>query len=186
MLSCAYEFTFPLRDSLMECKADKILSFFTFFPHLRFKDYAHCCIALKILEGMKAIICFWVTSQLCWFCRPHRHPWNKKWDGVPFYPCLPVNMLKNLPNDRTTLFRRSDNSEAKQPKCRVKSQSVFLSHIWRNAATCLPVPSPSLPVPQWLVYWNLVYPAHHTSHVLTSHVCAHAVSNHTARQLNRV
>lgn len=103
---------------------------------------------------------------------------------MPFYPCLPGNMLKNLPNDRTTLFRLSNYSKAKQPKCKEKSQSVFLSYIWRNAATCLPVPSPSLPIPQWLVYWNLVYLAHHTSQALTLRFCAHATSNHAARQLN--
>lgn len=119
------------------------------FLHLRFKDYAHCCIALKILGGMKVIICFWVTSQLCLFLRPHRHSWNQKW-GLSSYPCLPVKMLKNLPNDSTTLLRLSNCTKAKQPNCNVKSQSVFLSHIWRNAATCLPIPSPSLTIPHWL------------------------------------
>lgn len=60
------------------------LIFKSCFSCLGFKDFAPLLDAFKdffifFLAGMKVIICFWVTSQLCWFLRPRWHPRNEKW-----------------------------------------------------------------------------------------------------------
>lgn len=180
---------FPLWDTLTEYKADWIVKFWGWFLHLRFKDCAYCCIASKILAGMKVIICFQVTHQLS-LLGPHRHHWNRKW-GLPSCQCLPVNMLKRLANDTTLLLRISNCTKRIQPHCNIKSQSVFLSHFWnietQQHACLFPLPhSQSHTTSQLvsvLVCWNLVFPACHSCCVFLLSLSAHTATK-TGLKLN--
>lgn len=144
MVCHKFGFTFPLRDTRAECKTDKVLLFLKAVSRVSgSRTLPHCWMALKIffffLGGMKVIICFWVTSQLCWFSQATQTP--SEWEmrgGDPILVCQSAQcriclMIAILSEDRATAPKQN------KPNCNQRSQLVFLSDIWRSVATCFPV-----------------------------------------------